>query len=252
MSCLSIIGSGTTISHAATTASVDLPKNAAGKYPQFIRVAATTAAYVKLGYGRAATGTAVMKAVSVTVNTAGTGYAVNDTITLTGGTSTQAVILTVTGETGGAIDSVEITNDGAYTVLPSDPVAQGSTSGSGTTADFNIDWGVESVTVTGAGTGYQDGVAVTFSGGSGSGAAATAVTNTAGAVQSVTVSAAGSGYTSTPTVAIGATLSAAAGDILVQPGDAVTLLSSGATTLASIRVSADGITQISAVEDVIR
>jgi hypothetical protein len=70
----------------------------------------------------------------------GTGYAVNDTITLTGGTFTTAAILKVTHVTGGAVDGVGVQNAGAYTIIPSAvaPVAQGSTSGSGTGATFDV------------------------------------------------------------------------------------------------------------------
>lgn len=80
------------------------------------------------------------KSVDSIVN-AGSGYAVNDTITLAGGTSTTATVLTVTGVTGGAIDTVSLTTAGVYTVAPSDPVAQGSTSGSGINATFNMTYG---------------------------------------------------------------------------------------------------------------
>lgn len=72
---------------------------------------------------------------------AGSGYAVNDTITLTGGTSTTATVLRVTAVNSGAVTGVSIQTAGSYTILPSaHPVAQGSTSGSGTGATFTINW----------------------------------------------------------------------------------------------------------------
>jgi hypothetical protein len=59
------------------------------------------------------------------------GFAVNDTVTLTGGTFTQAAVLTVTSVASGVITGVSITTPGSYTVLPANPVAKGTTSGSG-------------------------------------------------------------------------------------------------------------------------
>jgi hypothetical protein len=72
--------------------------------------------------------------------TAGTLYAQGNTITLAGGTFTQAAILQVSGvnETTGAVNMVAIQNYGSYTAYPSNPVSQGSTSGSGTGATFSL------------------------------------------------------------------------------------------------------------------
>lgn len=67
----------------------------------------------------------------------GTGYVVGNTITLTGGTGTQA-ILTVTAATATAVTAVSVTSAGSYTVLPPSPAAQGSTSGIGTGATFTL------------------------------------------------------------------------------------------------------------------
>lgn len=76
------------------------------------------------------------------VCTAGANYAVGDSITLTGGTTTTAPILTVSaiGSTGG-VTAVNITNAGVYAGTPNNPVGQGTTSGSGTGANFNISFG---------------------------------------------------------------------------------------------------------------
>lgn len=68
----------------------------------------------------------------------GSGYAVNDTITLTGGTFTVAAVLRVTAVNAGAVTAVSVQTAGAYTVLPGTPTAQGSTSGSGTAATFTV------------------------------------------------------------------------------------------------------------------
>lgn len=90
---------------------------------------------------------------------------------------------------------------GEYTVLPANPVAQGSSTGAGTGATFTLDWGVKNVTVVVPGDGYAVAPAVTFGGAGGSGTTATA-TVSGGDVTGITVTAAGSGYTERATVTI--------------------------------------------------
>jgi hypothetical protein len=70
----------------------------------------------------------------------GSGYAVNDTITLAGGAFTTATVLKVTAVSAGAVTGVVIQTPGVYSVAPSPVVAvsQGSTSGSGTNATFDM------------------------------------------------------------------------------------------------------------------
>jgi uncharacterized protein len=63
----------------------------------------------------------------------GTGYAANDTVTITGG-----AVLRVLTVSSGAIQTVSVQNPGSYTSPPSNPVAQTATSGSGTGATFNL------------------------------------------------------------------------------------------------------------------
>jgi hypothetical protein len=77
------------------------------------------------------------------VQAGGTGYAVGDTITETGGTAISQAVLTVATLSGSAVATVTVTYPGFYTVKPSDPVAQGSTSGSGTGATFNMTWAAQ-------------------------------------------------------------------------------------------------------------
>ena len=74
------------------------------------------------------------------VQAGGTNYALNDTITLTGGTFTTATVLKVTALSGTAVTGCVITTPGTYSVAPSPvaAVAQGSSSGSGTGATFNM------------------------------------------------------------------------------------------------------------------
>ncbi len=72
-------------------------------------------------------------------NAGGSGYAKNDTITLTGGTGTKAVItVDAVASPSNNITDWHISNVGNYSANPSNPVSQGSTSGSGTGATWNL------------------------------------------------------------------------------------------------------------------
>jgi hypothetical protein len=89
----------------------------------------------------------------------GSGYAFGDLITLPNGVVIQAV-----GVVGGVLVSFSIASLGtATTVIPANPVAQVSTNGSGTGALFNITYTINSLTLTGSGSGYGAPPAVTFS-----------------------------------------------------------------------------------------
>lgn len=98
--------------------------------------------------------------IAATVVNGGTGYAVGDTITAPSGPNTVASIgapvrLVVAAESGGVITSLSVvtqvynadTQDsstpfgGSYFAQQSNPVAQGSTSGSGSGATFNLTYG---------------------------------------------------------------------------------------------------------------
>ena len=128
--------------------------------------------------------------VSVTLNTAGaiiasggTGYSVNDVITVSGGTGT-AIQLTVAAVSSGVITSVTITNFGLYTVAPASPASV--TGGTGAGATFNLSFGISTAfTITNAGSGYVEQPTVTFSGGGGSGAAAYATVGSGTVVRSL-------------------------------------------------------------------
>lgn len=102
----------------------------------------------------------------------GTGYTVNDVLTVTGGTflGGTAQQLRVTAVSGGVITAVTAVNFPTYTVLPTNPVSV--TGGTGTGATFNLTWSVYSFNITNAGSGYTSQPTVTFSGGGGSGASA--------------------------------------------------------------------------------
>lgn len=107
---------------------------------------------------------------TITVSGGGTGYTLNDTLTVVGGTFTTAQQLTVTGVSGGVITSVSFANTANYTVCPTMPVSV--TGGTGSGATFSFSFVLRSLTITNAGSGYVEQPTVTFSGGGGSGAAA--------------------------------------------------------------------------------
>jgi hypothetical protein len=107
---------------------------------------------------------------NITKNNAGSGYAVNDQITLSGG-----IVVKVTGVSGGAITTFSVVSSPTKTSgpLPATPETQVSTTGGGTGATFDVSWTVTSIAVTTGGLGYPDPVTVVFTP-TGSTAAATA------------------------------------------------------------------------------
>jgi len=106
------------------------------------------------GGGSGATAHATLKALSVAVQAGGSGYAVNDTITIAGGTFVTPVVITVNAVTIGVITAATVTVAGNYSVIASSPAAQVSTSGSGTGGTFNFVWGVNTVLPNVLGSGY--------------------------------------------------------------------------------------------------
>lgn len=70
---------------------------------------------------------------SVAVVNGGSGHSVGNVLTLTGGAT-----VTVSSVTSGTITAVTLTNPGTYATIPSNPVAQTATTGSGTGATFNL------------------------------------------------------------------------------------------------------------------
>jgi len=156
--------SGVNISNGGTVTAIT--GTAAGSYttvPTITISAPTTAGGVQ------ATGTCAMNAVTISVASGGSGYAIADTITLTGGTFSTSIILTVASLSGSAVATFTAVQTGTYTVLPTNPISQGSSSGAGTGATFNITaWGVRTTayTITNAGSGYVEQPTITFSSGS--------------------------------------------------------------------------------------
>ncbi|MFT8723498.1 MAG: hypothetical protein ABF759_13145 [Acetobacter malorum] len=140
---------------------------------------------------------------ALAVNAGGTGYAVGDTVTFTGGTATVATV------SSGVVTGVTIAT---ATAQSTDPTATGvvtTSSGAGTGLTLNVtatagsgsNGEVSLINVTAAGSGYTAVPTVTLSGGGGTGAAAVAVIS-GGIVTGITVTSGGTGYTSAPSVAI--------------------------------------------------
>jgi hypothetical protein len=113
----------------------------------------------------AATATAFLGATAFEPNNAGSGYAVNDVLTVSGGTSTitaKAIVRSVGG--GGEITALDVSVIGKYSVIPSNPVTL--TGGGGSSATADVTWGVSTVVIANPGSGYlRSDAGVTFSAG---------------------------------------------------------------------------------------
>lgn len=155
------------------------------------------------------------------VNAGGSGYAVNDVLTVSGGTSTIAVELVVTGVSSGAVTTVRISQSGAYTSIPTNPVSVTGGGGTGATFDltFNTDNGwtllarsqqAASATVSAGGTGHAINDILTVLGHGDVVTAPTFTITEIGASAGV-VAAGGTGYTVNDTLTLsGGTFSTAA------------------------------------------
>lgn len=82
---------------------------------------------------------ALYEGVSAVVAAGGTSYAVNDTITVSGGVGRTAATFTVATLSGSAIATVTLLSAGRYTTKPTNPASTSSTQG-GTGATLTITW----------------------------------------------------------------------------------------------------------------
>ena len=173
--------SGVNISNGGTVTALTRTAQGSGytTLPSVAISAPTTAGGVQ------ATASAIITILSYTISAGGSGYTVGDTVTLTGGTFTQAWSGTVATVSAGAITSITTVASGSYTVFPTGPAALSGGTGSGATLS-TFSGGITSViTITNAGSGYVEQPTVTFSGGGGSGAAAYATVGGTTTVKSI-------------------------------------------------------------------
>ena len=82
-------------------------------------------------------------AIGASVSAGGSGHAVGDILTLTGGTFSTAAKLKVLSVTAGAVTAATVLEPGSYTAQPTNPVSVGSTTGAGTGATFTLTWGAK-------------------------------------------------------------------------------------------------------------
>jgi hypothetical protein len=177
--------SGVNISNGGTVTAITRTASGSGytSKPTMVISAPTTAGGVQ-----ATVSVAFMQPQNATIGAGGTGYTVNDVLTIVGGTPTAgAATFTVTAVSGGVITAASSTNFATYSVLPTNPVSV--TGGTGSGATLNIAYGLSanpgSFTITNAGSGYVEQPTVTFSGGGGSGAAAYATVGSQTVVKSL-------------------------------------------------------------------
>ena len=178
---LSVGSSGVNISNGNTVTTITRTVTGSGysTMPTVSIAAPTTAGGVQ-----ATVGTINMFSSGVTIVNGGTGYTVGNVLTVVGGTPTIATQLTVTTVSSGVITGVSIVaNTGGYTALPTNPASV--TGGTGTSATFNFTYGLNSLTILTAGSGYIEQPTVTISGGGGSGAAANVTVGNAPTLRSI-------------------------------------------------------------------
>lgn len=120
--------------------------------------------------GVTATAYAYLQAVSVAISSGGAGYSGGQSITLANG-----VVLNINATIATVVSSVSIINPGLVTSgsVPSNPVGQIATSGSGAGASFDVTWELNSINLSSAGAGYGGAPAITISGAAGGAATAT-------------------------------------------------------------------------------
>lgn len=75
------------------------------------------------------------------VQAGGTGYMVGDILTAVGGTTNSAALIEVLTAPGGVVATVQMIDEGAYSAVPSNPVA--TTGGAGTGCALNLTFGVQ-------------------------------------------------------------------------------------------------------------
>jgi hypothetical protein len=161
--------SGVNISNGGTVTAITRTAGGSGytSAPSVAISAPTTAGGVQ------ATASASIWLAGITsIANGGTGYSVNDVLTVSGGTFTTAATVTVLTTSGGVVTSVGVNTNGQYSVAPTNPASFTGGTGAGLTVNLLFNFAATGFTITNAGSGYVEQPTVTFSGGGGSGAAA--------------------------------------------------------------------------------
>ncbi len=197
-----------------------------------------------ISQGAGATATASLRVATIAVNAGGTGYSVNDVITVTGGTGTSATA-TVATVSGGVITGLTLTSAGNYTALPSATGAATTVAPSGGTgATVNLTFQLGNITVTAGGADYVVAPVVSFSAGIGTATAtivngvvtavAVGTRGTYAAIPTVTLTATSSGSGATATVSLRAkTIAVNAGGTGYSVGNVITVTGGTGTSITA-------------------
>jgi hypothetical protein len=167
-------GGNVTIGTGNTAVSGIVISNVGNLYTSSPTVTVTTPTTL---YSAPATANANIGVYSVSIWGGGTSYTVGTVLTAVGNTATGNVVanatFTVTSVYSGAISGLAILTPGVYFGANANPITFTSSTGSG--ANANVYYGVNTPTITYNGVGYTEIPTVTISGGGGSGATAYAV-----------------------------------------------------------------------------
>ncbi len=226
-------GTGTQAIFSVTAVAGDVTAIAivsAGDYTVRPTLGATVATSTLTGVGTGLTVNLIAAdfgVLTTSISTPGS-YTVNNaafTQTSSSGAGTGATFNTVLY---GAL-TLTVGTAGDYSVLPTNPAAQGSTTGSGTGATLTVSWGILAFTITAAGTGYTSYPTFAVTGAGGTGAVITAAMT----VESpLTIVSGGSNINTTPIL----TFSATAGTLAT----ATATLDAGLQTVTGTTLTAAG------------
>lgn len=154
LATLTIAKNGAQVSFPMNTKTLNMAGNNMVQQPQLVPTAGAA-----LNIGLLSTGIAklMVKNTSngfglsaVTIASGGTGYVVNDLLTLSGGVGSatlNAAVVKVTAVTGGVITAVSINNAGDYSTAPATP--NSPTGGTGTGASLNVTFAANNVVIYG-------------------------------------------------------------------------------------------------------
>ena len=174
------------------------------------------------------------KCVSATISATGQNYRVGDILSVIGGTGTAATIRVNDTNTSGAVTSITIANGGNYSILPTvSGAATSATPGGGSGCTVNLSFGISSISLLNAGTGYIGVPKIIITSSTGTGAEASA-TLYGGSVHEIIITNSGYGYLDVSSVSFDSG-SGATGSVILQPTTvaSVTLTNNGGLTYTS-------------------